>query len=370
MERRLLPPRSDVALGVVVAVLVALEVSLNDAIEPKAAAATAVAAAVALAWRRSLPLLTAGAVGASVAVAALLGVPIEQPVMPLISILVASYSLSVHSRLDRALAGLALLLSADAVAVTSQDKGLGNFVFALVFIAGAWATGQVVRARTARIGELEVLAEQRERAAAADERRRIARELHDVIAHSLSVMVVQAGAAEQVLRADPDRALEPLRVVQETGRRALSEMSRLLGVLREHGEELGLAPQPGLDDLAALVEEARATGLPVELDTEGTRRSLPLGVELSAYRIVQEALTNARKHAGEARARVTLRYGEDALEVEVVDDGRGGGQSRDGGCGLVGMRERVALYGGSLEAGARPGGGFGVRARLPLTEPS
>jgi len=189
-----------------------------------------------------------------------------------------------------------------------------------------------------------------------------------VIAHSLSVMVVQAGAAEQVLRRDPERALGPLRAVQETGRRALAEMSRLLGVLREHGEEIGLAPQPGLGELGALVEGVRGAGLPVEFETEGERRSLPLGIELSAYRIVQEALTNARKHAGDARARVTLRYGDDALEVEVVDDGTGAGDSRDGGFGLVGMRERVAIFGGSLEAGRCPEGGFGVRARLPLNE--
>jgi len=189
-----------------------------------------------------------------------------------------------------------------------------------------------------------------------------------VIAHSLSVMVVQAGAAEQVLRRDPERALGPLRAVQETGRRALAEMSRLLGVLREHGEEIGLAPQPGLGELGALVEGVRGAGLPVEFETEGERRSLPLGIELSAYRIVQEALTNARKHAGDARARVTLRYGDDALEVEVVDDGTGAGDSRDGGFGLVGMRERVAIFGGSLEAGRCPEGGFGVRARRPLND--
>jgi signal transduction histidine kinase len=180
-------------------------------------------------------------------------------------------------------------------------------------------------------------------------------------------MVVQAGAAEEVLRQTPERALEPIRAVQDTGRQALAEMARLLGMLRRDGEELGLAPQPGLDDLEGLVEQTRRAGLPVELRVEGTPRPVPLGADLSAYRIVQEALTNARKHAGEARATVTVRYGVEALEVEVADDGSGAGNG-GGGHGLVGMRERVALFGGDLHAGPRPGGGFRVHARLPIKE--
>jgi signal transduction histidine kinase len=203
-----------------------------------------------------------------------------------------------------------------------------------------------------------------------EERARIARELHDVIAHSLSVMIVQAGAGEQVAKRSPERVVEPLRSIQETGRQALSEMSRLLGMLREGGEELGLAPQPGVGDLEALVEQTREAGLGVELVVEGARRSLPPGLDLSAYRIVQEALTNARKHAGDARAEVRLCYRADTLEIEVLDDGPGSGNGVGGGHGLIGMRERVAVFGGSLETGPRPGGGFAVRAVLPLEAPT
>ncbi len=234
-----------------------------------------------------------------------------------------------------------------------------------------------MRGRVAHMSVLELRAEkaelereQRAAEAAKEERARIARELHDVIAHSVSVMVVQAAAAEEVLRKSPERALEPIRAVQDTGRQALAEMARLLGMLRRDGAELGLAPQPGLDDLAALVEQTRIAGLPVELRVEGVARPVPLGADLSAYRIVQEALTNARKHAGEARATVTVRYQTEALEIEVVDDGHAAGNGDGGGHGLVGMRERVALFGGELKAGPQPGGGFCVSAHLPLTEPT
>ncbi len=187
-----------------------------------------------------------------------------------------------------------------------------------------------------------------------------------MVAHSVSVMVVQAGAAEAVLRGDPGRALEPLRAVQETGRQALVELSRLVGLLRQDGHELGLAPQPGLDALDGLLAQVRESGLPVELAVEGGRRPLPLGVDLSAYRIVQEALTNALKHAGRASVEVCIRYGPGELEIEVLDDGGGTGNGHVGGHGLAGMRERVAVFGGDFLAGPREEGGWSVRASLPL----
>ena len=191
-----------------------------------------------------------------------------------------------------------------------------------------------------------------------------------MIAHSLSVMIVQAGAGEEVAKRSPERVVEPLRSIQETGRQALSEMGRLLGMLREGGEELGLVPQPGLGDLDALLEQTRQAGLPAELTVEGTQRPLPPGLDLSAYRIVQEALTNARKHAGDARAQVRLQYRPEALEIEVLDDGAGTANGAGGGHGLIGMRERVAVFGGTLVAGARPGGGYAVHATLPLETPT
>jgi signal transduction histidine kinase len=210
---------------------------------------------------------------------------------------------------------------------------------------------------------------------AADERRRIARDMHDVISHSVSVMVIQAGAAEAVLAADPARAREALAAVQHTGRQALGELAHLLGVLRENGDEVGLEPQPGVVDVSELVGQAERSGLRVRLSCEGSFDPLPPGVQLSAYRIVQEALTNVLKHAGAGSAVVALRAVDHGLEVEVTDDGAhrpadDAGtlpepRMPSGGHGLVGMRERVAAYGGTLNAGPVESGGYRVLARLP-----
>lgn len=217
-----------------------------------------------------------------------------------------------------------------------------------------------------RASRLEREREERTRAAVAAERARIARDLHDVIAHSVSVMTVQAGAARLLLAESPERARAPLVSVEETGRQALAEMRRLLGILRTEDGRPALAPQPGIADLSTLVEQMRRAGLQVELAVEGRPMVLPTGIDLAAYRIIQEALANALEHAGPARARVTVRYGPDALDLEIADDGPGG---RDNGgirSGLVAVRERVSVYGGELEAGPRTGGGYAVRAHLPL----
>jgi len=201
-----------------------------------------------------------------------------------------------------------------------------------------------------------------------EERSRIARELHDVIAHGVSLMGVQAAAAEQMLDSDPKRARESLRSVQHAAREAIAELRRLLGVLRELDDQPSRLPQPRLAELDSLLEHVRAGGLEVELTREGPRSPLPAGIELSAYRIVQEALTNALKHGGPARARVWVRCRPHEVEIEVVDEGSAEPHvtAAGNGHGLVGMRERVALYGGTLEAGPRPAGGYAVRARLPL----
>jgi len=273
------------------------------------------------------------------------------------------------------LGGAILVVAAIGLVVVRDPQGeLGDIVFVSAIASIAWLIGFAFYERNRRTAELTERAERAERArategraAVAEERARIAREMHDVVAHSLSVMVVQAEAAEAMLDGDPDRARRPLAAVQQTGRDALGELRRMLGVLREMADESpDLAPQPGLSGIDELVEHVRQAGLPVSVRVEGDPRPLPPGIDLSAYRIVQEGLTNALKHAGPASAEVVLRYGAREIELEVRDDGRGGGSGNGGGHGLLGMRERVALYGGDLSAGPRPEGGFALTARLPL----
>jgi signal transduction histidine kinase len=251
-----------------------------------------------------------------------------------------------------------------AVAIRGEPKGGASFtvITLVVMLLVRRVLGE--RERRAQIAERERDLAARE--AVVEERARIARELHDVIAHHVSMIVLQAGAERRVLDGANASTREVLETVERTGRSALTEMRRLLGMLRADANE-PLAPQPGLSDVPTLVTQLREAGLPVELQVEGERHELPVGIELSAYRIVQEALTNALKHAGEAKATVNVRYGLDSLELEIADDGTGTSMAVDsGGHGLVGMRERVALYGGRLDAGRRPSGGFAVRVLLPI----
>jgi signal transduction histidine kinase len=250
----------------------------------------------------------------------------------------------------------------------------------LALFAIAWVLGDNIRTRRAYLAELEARAARLEREreeqaqrAVIEERTRIARELHDVIAHNVSVMVVQASAGEEVFDTDPGRARESLSAVASTGRAALTELRRLLGVIRSEENAQGGAaytPQPGIEYLSELVEQMRETGLTVELSVLGEPRELPEGVGLCAYRIVQEALTNTLKHADASHAQVSVRYVSDALELQVVDDGRASPavNGDTAGHGLIGMRERVALFGGELSVVAIAGRGFQVSARLPLED--
>jgi signal transduction histidine kinase len=248
---------------------------------------------------------------------------------------------------------------------------LGAMPFLLLLVLLPWVTGMYLRTRRLYVAELreraaraEAEREQRAREAVADEQRRIARELHDAVAHAMSVMVVQAEAAEEMLTVDPEKARAPVQRIQSVGRDGLAEMRRLLAVLRT-GESPGKAPQPGLAQLDVLADEIRSAGLPVDLTVEGEPRAVPVGVDISAYRIAQEALTNVLRHARATHVDVRLRYGE-ALELDVEDDGIGvPAAANGGGHGLVGMRERVGLYGGTLEAGPVENG-FRVHATLPL----
>lgn len=267
-----------------------------------------------------------------------------------------------------------------------HSSGLGNLatmVFMTVPFALAWVLGDSIRTRRAYFAQLEERAtrlekerEAQAKVAVAAERARIARELHDVVAHNVSVMVVQADGAAYVLDAAPDQAKKALETISSTGRQALAEMRRLLGVLRtgEHREVGEYVPQPDVEQIDDLVEQCRTSGLPVDFKVEGTPRPLPSGVELTAYRIVQEALTNTRKHGGpNTGASVRLVYFDDGLGLLVEDDGKGAphelyeeGGADGQGHGLIGMRERVGMVGGTLDAGPRPGGGFRISALLPL----
>jgi signal transduction histidine kinase len=241
----------------------------------------------------------------------------------------------------------------------------------------SWGLGEHVRTRQTYTAQVEALAERLEHAhelearqAVWQERARLARELHDLIGHTVNVMVIQAGAGRRTLAADSRLAERAFRTIETTGREALDELDRLLGILRTEEEEADLPPQPGLDHLRTLAGRFEDSGLPVEISVEGNERALPRSLDHSAYRIIQEALTNTLRHAGRATAHVAVRYRGDQLELEVVDDGRRNGAPSEhtgGGRGLIGIRERVALFGGHLEAGPRPEGGFAVRCRLPLS---
>jgi signal transduction histidine kinase len=328
-------------------------------------------------WRRRAPLVTAGAFAAAVVLDVTL---VSQTALffgEFIPMLVATYSVAAYAPRGRAVLGVGMTGAAVLVVTLAVDelRTLSEVPFELVVVAAVWSVGRVVHRQRTRADALSEHADALERrrdhearAAVGLERRRIARELHDVIAHSVSLMGVQAAAAEQVLALDPERAREPLRAIQDTARDAIDELRRLLGVLRDSDDAATLVPQPGLDALGALVEQMRGAGLPVELRVEGSAAKLSPGVELSAYRVIQEALTNALKHAGAAPTTVTVRHGADALELEIVDAGRRNGHSDGTGHGLVGMHERVALYGGTLSSAHRREGGYAVRASLP-TQP-
>ncbi|MGB8350096.1 MAG: sensor histidine kinase [Gaiella sp.] len=271
--------------------------------------------------------------------------------------------------------GLAVVIGSMATIILNQPgHSPGQVVFIPLLFGIAWLAGFALNARAEQADAAEARAAQAEREretaariAVAEERARIARELHDIVAHAVSVMVLQVGAVRHKLSEDLADESDALRGVEGAGRTALAEMRRLLAAMRDDGDDLELGPQPGLDSVGSLVAEVARAGLPVALHVEGEAAPLPRAIELSAYRIVQEALTNALKHAHAHRADVTLRYGPDDLRIEVRDDGSGGGATSNGpGYGLVGVRERVKIYGGTMTAGAAPEGGFVLDATLPL----
>ncbi len=291
-----------------------------------------------------------------------------------LAVLTSAFLMGMLPDRNQSVSGLAIGIGAAAIVVHNDpDQGWGDFFFISLLFTIVWLAGNALGAKLTqyrqaeeRAARLEREREDRARAAVAEERARIARELHDVVGHSVSVMTVQASGVRRLLLPEQEREREALLIVEQTGREALAEMRRLVDVLRRPEEAPALAPQPSLQHLDKLVDQVRESGLNVELKVEGDVAKLPASVDLAAYRLVQEGLTNTLKHAQAHRAEVLVRYGNGEVEVVVADDGNGTGGGAGGGHGLVGLRERIAVAGGELDAGPRTGGGFQVRARLPM----
>ena len=329
-----------------------------------------------LAVRRVAPLGSLAAITAAIGMHAALGYDDIQAgtFASLVGVSSAAYVT------DNRRALVAALLGAVGIGVFYATTRASFDGFEIVGIGGLWLAGwiagsvfRILRSHAAAVERraevLEQDSEARAREAVADERARITRELHDIIGHTLNLIVVQAGAARAVFKSRPDQALSSLDSIETTARQSLSDMERMLGILRPpEAEAAPYGPQPGLEHVVTLAEQFTDVGLPVEVNVAGEPRKLPTSLDVSAYRIVQEALTNALKHAGPARARVAISYLADKLELDIIDDGQGpgdGGLHAGGGRGLIGMRERVSLFGGELEVGPAAKGGFRVHASLP-----
>ena len=368
-------------LVVVGALLVAAElaVAFGSADGPAAALY-----AFPLAWtlpfllHRSLPSVAALTMLGALALESFVAQEATESQVALVAVVLAFWTAGTVPDRGRAIAiGIAgVLLGCVVVARNPGPTGASEVAFVAIVSVLPFAAGMLLRSRERhtdelrrRAVELEHEREERARVAVEEERARIARELHDVVGHAVGVMTVQAGAARLLLDSEPDRARQSLLAVEAAGRQALAEMRRLLAVLRTDGESHELVPQPGLSDLPELVRQVRDAGLPVDLVVDGQAASLSPGLDLAAYRIVQEALTNVRKHAGDAATHVQVRYVLDRLELAVENEGPAlGPGAPENGHGLVGMRERVALYGGEVEAGPRAEGGFAVRIRFPVVQ--
>jgi signal transduction histidine kinase len=371
----------DSLLAATLAVAALAEIWLADswAVRRWEATALALLMCLGLAARRRAPLVALGVV-AGLSLVVFIDAPpsgSQDSVAHLVLLLIICYSAGAYTAGTGAVvAGAVVFGLATTIAITDPDPGLalGDLAFFVLVLGTPWAAGVGIRRRRASEGRLERRAvvlerdrEQRAREAVAEERARIARELHDVVAHGISVMTLQAQGGARVLDSEPEESRRAFAAIELTGRRSLAEMRRLVGMLRRDDHELPLSPQPSLAELDQLLEQVRSAGLPVEIVREGNPGALPPGIDLSAFRIVQEALTNALKHAGPTEAKVLVRYGDHDLEIEVGDSGQGAPvDDADGGHGLVGMRERVSVFGGELQAGARPEGGYLLRVRLPL----
>ncbi len=367
-------------LGVVAALLVAAElaVALGSPDGPTLALYLfPVAWSLPFLLHRTLPSVAALAMLGALALESFVAQEATESTVVLIAVVLAFWSAGTVPDRGRAVAvGIAgVLLGIVVVARNPGPIGAGDVGFIAIVSTLPFAAGMALRSREQhaeelrrRATELEREREQRARAAVDEERARIARERHDVVGPAVGLLTVQAGAARLVLDTEPDRARESLLAVEAAGRQALAEMRRLLMVLRTDGDSEELGPQPGISDLPALVAQVREAGLPVELMVDGDAAAVTPGLDLAAYRVVQEALTNVRRHAGEAPTVVHVRYAPDGLRLLVENDGPALPTApTENGQGLVGMRERVSLYGGEVDAGPRPEGGFAVRIHLPIS---
>ena len=379
------PSRLDLLLAVVVTVGLVVYTWANPGASPAGAAGTllAVVMGAGIWWRRRAPVASGVTI---VGAGGLYELVVEQAGVVLLAPgLLAFYSIGAYAPLPRAAVGLvvvyALTFLGDVTDNRSLSEWLENVVFAGLVAGSVWAGGVAVRINRSRAAQLADLAAQLEREredkarlAVAAERARIARELHDVVAHGISVIAVQAGSGRHTLEGDTQGAHVAFGAIESTARQALVEMRHLLGLLREENEPAMAAPLPGMNSHTELIDQARGAGLSVTVDVDGEPRALRAGLDVAAYRILQEALTNARKHAPGAQVSVRIGYGAHDFEIDVRDHGAGTGARRasieGGGHGLIGMRERVALYRGELDAGPQPDGGFRVHARLPLNEGS
>jgi signal transduction histidine kinase len=366
---RPLPSRStafDVVLAVALAVVGTIDaLRSGDWPQPYMASAALVAfSALCLVWRRRRPLLAyAGTMGALTVIAVGLG-HTEAGAGILIGF-IATYTVAAYGdNLAYAIA-VGLIFAVSNSVGQAPEEALWDAAFNVVALALPFVAGVTVRALGRRTATLETEQTVAAAKAAEEERRRIARELHDIISHGLGLVVLQAGVADQVLDRDPDRAREALAQIRQTGQEAIGELSTLVGLIREDPPTSD--PQPTLADIERLVDSTRAAGLEVQLHTLGPTRPLPAAVELNAYRVVQEGLTNALKHAGHANVNVLLHYRPNNLEVEIVDDGDGAQRGNGGRHGLPGLRERVAVFGGRFEAGSQPDGGWRISASFPTT---
>lgn len=365
--------RRDAVIAAALTLVALAEVGAAPGAVPlPVAVGVALAMTAPLAWRRRGPLVVLSVVIISLVGYVLAGGRSSDHIFFVLALILAVFSAGYYLRGVLAIVGAAVAILGVAAGVTVEDVRLGNYVFAMVVVGGAWIPGRILQTRKITVERLEAHAERLQReasaraaAAVAEERAHIARELHDVVAHGVSIMVVQAAAAQQLLGTSPERAHAALETIRRSGRESLADMRRIVSVLRTDEADLELAPLPTLERVDTLVDEMGRHGLAVTLRFEGDRRSLPAGVGLAAYRVVQEALTNVLTHANAGAALVAIAYRPSELEIRIEDEGRAAAP-RGEGHGLIGMEERVTLYGGRFEAGPRAQGGFAVCATLPL----